>query len=53
LEKEISKKMWVVAECNEELVLRTPTKKVWEKAVKSLGKEYVHWLEVPKHIGDN
>jgi len=53
LEEEISRKMWVVAECNEELVLKTPTPKVWEKAVKSLGKEYLHWLEVPKNIHDN
>jgi len=53
LEDEISKKMWVVAEGNEELVLKTPTPKVWEKAVRSLGKEYAHWLEVPKNIHDN
>ena len=53
LEREISKKMWVVADGNEELVLRTPAAKVWEKAVKSLGKEYTHWLNVPKNIHDN
>jgi putative transcriptional regulator len=53
LEDEISKKMWVVAKANEELVLKTPTKQVWEKAVKSLGKEYSHWLEAPKNIHDN
>ena len=53
LENEISKKMWVVAEGSEELVLKTPTEKIWEKAVKSLGKEYAHWLDVPKHISDN
>jgi putative transcriptional regulator len=53
LEDEINRKMWVVAEGNEELVLKTPSSKVWEKAVKSLGKEYSHWLEVPKNIHDN
>ena len=53
LENEISKKMWVVADGSEELVLRTPTQKVWENAVKSLGKEYAHWLQVPKNIHDN
>jgi putative transcriptional regulator len=53
LEDEISRKMWVVAEGNEELVLRTPTHRVWEKAVKNLGKEYAHWLEIPKNIHDN
>jgi putative transcriptional regulator len=53
LESEISKKMWVVAEGSEEIILKTPTHQVWEKAVKSLGKEYAHWLEVPKNILDN
>ncbi|MCL1849928.1 MAG: YqgE/AlgH family protein [Bacteroidetes bacterium] len=53
LEDEIKRKMWVVAEGSEELVLKTPTPKIWEKAVKSLGKEYAHWLEVPKNILDN
>jgi putative transcriptional regulator len=53
LEDESSRKMWVVAECNEELALKTPSPKVWEKAVKSLGKEYIHWLDVPKNIHDN
>ena len=53
LENEISKKMWVVAEGSEELVLKTPTQKIWESAVKSLGKEYSHWLEVPRNIHDN
>ena len=53
LEREIKKKMWVVAEGNEEIILKTPTQKVWEKAVKSLGKEYAHWLDVPKNIHDN
>jgi len=53
LENEISNKMWVVAEGNEELVLKTPASKIWEKAVESLGKEYTHWLDVPKNIYDN
>jgi len=53
LEDEIKRKMWVVAEGNEKLVLKTPTTKVWENAVKSLGKDYAHWLEVPKNIYDN
>ena len=53
LESEIKRKMWVVAEGNEELVLKTPAKKIWENAVRSLGKDYAHWLEVPKNIHDN
>jgi putative transcriptional regulator len=53
LENEVTKKMWVVAEGSEEIVLKTPTQKVWEKAVRNLGKEYAHWLEVPKNIHDN
>ena len=53
LEDEIKRKMWVVAEATEELVLKTPTAQVWEKAVSSLGKEYTHWLEIPKNIHDN
>ena len=53
LEDEIQRKMWVVAEGNEELVLKTPTSKVWEKAVKNLGQDYIHWLEVPKNVHDN
>ena len=53
LEDEIAKKMWVVGEGSEELVLKTPTQKVWEKAVRSLGSDYAHWLETPKNIGDN
>ena len=53
LEDEISRKMWVVAEGSEELVLKTPTKKVWENAVRSLGEDYIHWLEVPRNIHEN
>ncbi|MCL2247267.1 MAG: YqgE/AlgH family protein [Lentimicrobiaceae bacterium] len=53
LENEINKKMWVVAEGTEDIVLKTPTAKVWEKAVKKLGREYAHWLEVPKNVHDN
>jgi len=53
LEDEINRKMWVVAEGDEELVLRTSTEKVWEKAVKKLGKAYAHWLQTPKNIHDN
>lgn len=53
LETEINKKMWVVSEASEELVLKTPTSKVWETAVKKLGAEYKHWLKVPKHLEDN
>ena len=53
LEDEIKRKMWVVAEGNEELILKTPTHKIWGKAVQSLGKDYAHWLQVPKNIHDN
>ena len=53
LEDEIKRKMWVVAEGSEELVLKTPAPKVWKKAVKNLGNEYAHWLEIPLNIHDN
>jgi putative transcriptional regulator len=53
LEDEIKRKMWVVAEGDEELVLRTSTPKIWEKAVKRLGKDYFHWLQTPHNIHDN
>jgi len=53
LEDEIKRNMWVVGEGNEELILKTPSAKVWERAVRNLGKDYSHWLEMPKNIHDN
>lgn len=53
LEEEIENKMWIVANANPELVFDTPADEVWRTAVKQLGKDYQHWLELPKEISEN
>lgn len=53
LEEEIHHKMWVVSTADEQLILHTPADLIWENAVKELGDEYLHWLQIPVHLSDN
>ena len=53
LEEEIQHKMWVVCNADEELILETPAELIWEKAVRNLGEDYLHWLQIPVHLSDN
>lgn len=53
LENELQNKMWIVSTADEQLLLDTPAENIWEKAVRALGEEYLHWLKMPVHISDN
>lgn len=53
LEREIKHKMWVVLDYHPELIFDTTPSKVWEKAVRLLGPEYSHWLDVPADVAEN
>ena len=53
LEGELANKMWVIGTATPELVFDTPSSKVWEKAVRNLGDDYLHWLKTPRLIGLN
>lgn len=53
LEDEIAKNMWVIANPTPDLVFNTPPEEMWNKAVRTLGPEYAHWLNVPKYINLN
>ncbi len=53
LEEEIARNLWVVGNPTPELVFRTDADKMWEMAVKVLGNEYAHWLNVPEYVNLN
>lgn len=53
LEAEISKQMWVIGAASPDLVFNTPSNRIWEAAVSSLGESYQHWLKFPRVISHN
>jgi len=53
LEDEILNNMWVVASASHSLVFDTPADQIWTRAVSRLGKNYEHWLKIPKIISSN
>lgn len=53
LESELANRMWVIGTATPELVFDTPCNKVWEKAVRNLGNDYLHWLKTPRNMGLN
>lgn len=53
LESEVSRQMWVIADCMPELIWDTPPDMVWASAVKALGKNYAHWLNIPEDVHSN
>jgi len=53
LEAEIEQKMWVVSNASSDLLFNTPSLKIWETAVRQLGKDYAHWLEIPELLSSN
>lgn len=53
LEGEISKNMWVVGNPTPDLVFNTEPEEMWAKAVRILGPDYTHWLNVPKYVNLN
>ncbi|MCQ2284511.1 MAG: YqgE/AlgH family protein [Bacteroidales bacterium] len=53
LEEEISHNMWVIGNPTADLIFNTAAEDIWPTAVKVLGKEYEHWLQVPKYINLN
>lgn len=50
LEDEIKRNMWVVAPATQTLVFDTPAEDIWTRTVRRLGKDYEHWLKIPKNI---
>lgn len=53
LADEIAHNMWVVSNATADLIFETPAEEMWATAVKNLGKDYQHWLKVPKYINLN
>ena len=53
LDDEIDRNMWVIGIANHDLVFNTPTDKIWETAVRNLGEDYCHWLQVPELLSSN
>ncbi len=53
LEGELRKNMWVVGNPTPDLVFNTEAKDMWPMAVRMLGHEYAHWLNIPKYINLN
>lgn len=53
LESELEQKMWVIGNATPELVFDTPTEQIWETAVRNLGNDYLHWLQVPMELSSN
>ena len=53
LEGEIAKNMWVVGNPTPDLVFNTKPDEMWAKAVRVLGPDYAHWLNVPKYVNLN
>jgi len=48
LEKEVNQKLWVIADCNERILFCKNNKSCWDSAVKSLGKDFAFWLNIPE-----
>lgn len=53
LEMELEKKMWLVAHADPSLIFNTPADELWKAAVRNLGADYAHWLNLPKDITNN
>ena len=53
LEEELDSKMWIVAAPNSKLILDSPADEIWTEAVKMLGHDYAHWLDMPEDITEN
>lgn len=53
LEKELQSKMWLVANATPELLFKTPSDEIWEKALSQFGDSYGHWLNIPINLEDN
>lgn len=53
LEDELSHNMWVVGNPTSDMVFNMPAEEIWPAAVQVLGKEYEHWLRIPKYINLN
>ena len=53
LEYEVENNMWVISHADEQLILGTASNMIWETAVRNLGNEYLHWLQIPADLSDN
>lgn len=53
LDAEVERGMWVVSDFRPELIFHNSPSAVWESAVRQLGPDYHHWLDVPKTILEN
>lgn len=53
LDDEVERGMWVVTEYRRELLFSDHPSTVWETAVRHLGPDYRHWLDVPVNVSEN
>ncbi len=53
LESELQRNMWVISPYLPTLVFDTPVEKIWHSAVKNLGSDYSHWLDIQENIAFN
>ena len=53
LDEELERGLWVVSECYNDLIFGNSPSTVWETAVRRLGPDYRHWLDVPKTMMEN
>lgn len=53
LESELQRNMWVISPYLPSLVFDTPIEKIWHNAVKNLGSDYRHWLDIQENIDFN
>ena len=53
LESELQRNMWVISPYLPSLVFDTPIEKIWHSAVKNLGSDYRHWLDIQENIAFN
>lgn len=53
LDNEIACNMWVVGNAHQDMVFNCPSDKLWEMAVKDLGDNYLHWLQIPELLSSN
>lgn len=53
LEEEIRQQMWVISDCIPSLIWDTPYDLIWATAVKLLGRNYLHWLDIPEDVHSN
>lgn len=47
LTQELKEKSWLVSDLSTKIIMESPSKELWYRAVVSLGSHYKHWLNFP------